>query len=159
MRGTAICLIGFFLVGWWGGTAQAEKGEIREAEVLGVTAEGPSGQPYVLLRDKGGKGVVQIFIGPFEAQAIAMALNKQIAPRPLTYDLMIAVLAALKVEVKGVYIIDLKENIYYATLHLQAQERELSFDSRPSDAIALALRAGAPIFVQSRLLKVPLSES
>jgi len=158
MRGKAIYLIGLFLIGSWSGSAEAVKEEMREAEVLGVTAERPPGQPYLLLREKGGEGIMEIFIGAFEAQAIVAALNKEVRPRPLTYDLMISVLRALKAEIKGIFILDLRENIYYAALRLQTREGELSFDSRPSDAIALALRAGAPIWVNARLLKEPLSE-
>ncbi|MDH7500634.1 MAG: DUF151 domain-containing protein, partial [candidate division NC10 bacterium] len=104
------------------------------------------------------KGILEIFIGPAEAQAIAIALNQQSPPRPLSYDLMLSILEALKVRVKGVFITDLRENIYYALLRLQAPAQELSFDSRPSDAIAMALRAGAPIWVETRLLKQPVSE-
>lgn len=147
----AICLL---MIG--GGAALGENGGLREMEVLGVTTEEPSRQPYVLLREKEGKGAIDIFIGPFEAQAIALALNEQTPNRPLTYDLMISALNALKVRVKRVSIIDLRENVYYALLHLQTQDEELSLDSRPSDAIALALRARAPILVHSRLLKDPL---
>jgi len=155
MKGAAMVLIAFCLIGSWDSFTRAEASEMREVEILGVAAEGPSKQPYILLREKGGKGIVEIFIGPAEAQAIAIALNKQVPPRPLSYDLMISVLKALKVQIKGVYIVDLRDNIYYALLSLRAPSEELSFDSRPSDAIAVGLRAGAPIWVERRLLKEP----
>jgi len=154
-----LVLVGFCWIGWWVSLPFAEASELREAEILGVAAEGPSKQPYLLLREKGGKGILEIFIGPAEAQAIAIALNQQPPPRPLSYDLMVSVLDALKVRVKGVFITDLRDNIYYALLSLQAPAQELSFDSRPSDAIAVALRAGAPIWVATRLLKQPVPQA
>ena len=163
-KGIVIVLLGF----WWtllGGSSArqalaqgAEKGQMREAEVLGVALEGTSHQPYVLLQEKGGRGVVEIFIGTSEAQSIALALNEQATPRPLTHDLMITVLSNLQVKVKGISIIDLRENTYYALLDLQSGTKELSLDCRPSDAIALALRAGAPIFVYTKLLREPPSK-
>jgi len=128
-------------------------------ELLGVAAEGALKQPYVVLREKGGQGVVEIFIGPAEAQAITMALNQQVPPRPLTHDLMISILRGLNVRLKEVLIHDLRENTYYAWLHLETGDgHELSLDSRPSDAIALALRAGTPILVHARLFRQPASE-
>lgn len=159
MRNAAICLWDVCLILWWCSPGWAGSEEAREVEVLGVAAEGASKQPYVVLREKGGQGVVEIFIGPAEAQAIAMALNKQVSPRPLTHDLMISILRGLNVRLKEAFIHDLRENTYYAWLHLQTgDDHELSLDSRPSDAIALALRAGAPIFVHVRLLKQAASE-
>jgi bifunctional DNase/RNase len=159
-----ITLLGFWWVALGGASAWVAsaqgvpKDQMREAEILGVALEGTSKQPYVLLREKDGKGVVEIFIGTSEAQSIALALNEQATPRPLTHDLMISILRELQVQVKGISIIDLRENTYYALLDLQSETKELSLDCRPSDAIALALRAGAPILVHTKLLKEPPSK-
>jgi bifunctional DNase/RNase len=162
MRNAAICLWVACLILWGcsSGWAGSEEVEVREVEILGVAAEGTSRQPYVVLREKGGPGVVEIFIGPAEAQAIALALNQQVTPRPLTHDLMISILRDLNVRLKEVLIHDLRENTYYAWLYLETGDgRELRLDSRPSDGIALALRAGAPIIVQGRLLKRAASKT
>jgi len=131
-----------------------------EVEVLGVGAEPLSQQPYVVMREKAGRGVVEMFIGTSEAQAIALALNRQTTPRPLTHDLMFSLMKALQARLRQVLIHDLKENTYYAQIWVQTREgEEIYLDSRPSDAIALALRAGAPIFVRPFLLKQPSSPS
>lgn len=121
-----------------------------EMEVLGVAQDPQSGQPLVLLRAKDDKRELQMFIGPFEAQSITLSLQGFRPPRPLTHDLMLSVLGKLKTNVRKVVITDLKENTYYALLHLDQGGAEVTVDSRPSDAIALALRAGAPIFVEER---------
>ncbi len=131
--------------------AEEPKG-LYEMEVLGVATDQESGQTTVLLRAKQGKQDLTLFIGPFEAQSIAVPLQ-QIKPlRPLTHDLALSFLSTFHSRLRRVIISDLKENTYYATLYLEVDGKELTLDSRPSDAIALALRAGVPIYANDKAL-------
>lgn len=132
------------------GDGAKAKPKTFEMEVLGVAQDPHSGQPVVLLRAKDDKRELTMFIGPFEAQSIALSLQGFRPPRPLTHDLMLSLVGKLKAKVKKVVITDLKENTYYALLHLDQGGAEVTVDSRPSDAIALALRAGVPIFAEER---------
>jgi uncharacterized protein len=129
-----------------GAETSAPRGPVYEMEVMGVQADPQSGAPMVFLRGKQDKRELGMFIGPFEAQAIAMPLQGVRPPRPHTHDLMLAALHRLKAKVKRVVITGLRDNTYFADLVLDVQGQELLLDSRPSDALALALREDAPIF-------------
>ncbi|MGH7411791.1 MAG: bifunctional nuclease family protein [Candidatus Methylomirabilis sp.] len=131
--------------------AEEPKG-LHEMEVLGVANDQETGQPTVLLRGKQGKQELTLFIGPFEAQGIAVPLQQIKPPRPLTHDLALSFLSTFHSRLRRVIISDLKENTYYATLYLEVDGKELTLDSRPSDAIALALRAGVPIYANDKAL-------
>jgi bifunctional DNase/RNase len=122
-----------------------QAGTTHEMEVMGVQADPQSGAPMVFLRGKQDKRELAMFIGPFEAQAIALPLQGVRPPRPYTHDLMLEALHRLKAKVKRVIITGIRENTYFASLVLDVQGQELVLDSRPSDAIALALREDAPI--------------
>ncbi len=121
-------------------------------EVLGVAATQGGDQTAVLLRSKGSKRELTLFVGPFEAQSIAAPLQQLRPPRPLTHDLTLSLLTALHSHLRRVIISDLRDNTYYATLHLEADGKEIAVDSRPSDAIGLALRAGVPIYANPKVL-------
>ncbi|MBI2461263.1 MAG: bifunctional nuclease family protein [Candidatus Rokubacteria bacterium] len=123
----------------------------QEAEVVGVVLDRQTQQPMVVLQGKRDKRHLAMVIGFFEANGIAIPLQGVTPPRPLTYDLLLTLLGNLKTSLKRVIITDLRDDIYYATLFLDAQGRELSVDSRPSDAIALALRARVPILIEDRV--------
>jgi bifunctional DNase/RNase len=120
--------------------------------------------PVVLLVDQGEAMALPIWIGQAEATAIAMELQGVKPPRPMTHDLLRTVLTELTVNVVRVIVTDVKDSTYYAEVHLASNGNNLVVDSRPSDAIALALRAEAPIFVsdkvaqQAIVLKKPLDE-
>ena len=134
-------------------TAPAEAPDsLHEMEVLGVASDQETGQPTVLLRGKQGKQELTLFIGPFEAQGIAVPLQQIKPPRPLTHDLALSFLSTFHSRLRRVIISDLKDNTYYATLYLEVDGKELTLDSRPSDAIALALRAGVPIYANDKAL-------
>ena len=120
-------------------------GTTYEMDVLGVQADPQSGAPMVLLRAKQDKRELVMFIGPFEAQAIALPLQGIRPPRPYTHDLMLDALHRLKARVKRIAITGLRENTYFAEVVLDVQGQELILDSRPSDAIALALRENVSI--------------
>ncbi|WP_344173704.1 bifunctional nuclease family protein [Pilimelia columellifera] len=115
---------------------------MRELSVVGVRVELPSNQPIVLLREVDGDRYLPIWIGAVEATAIAYEQQGVKPARPLTHDLMRDVLAAVKTPLKAVEIMELKDNVFYADLILGDNVR---VSARPSDSIALALRAGAPI--------------
>ena len=124
-----------------------------EMEVLGVKLELPSNIPVVMLRELSGTHrVLPIFIGPPEANAIAFALNREEPPRPLTHDLMCNILSELGVHLQRVVITDLQEGTFYADLHLEGAAGSTTVSARPSDGIALALRAGAPVLAAEAVL-------
>jgi hypothetical protein len=110
-----------------------------------------SGNPVVLLIDQKEERVLPIWIGPLEAHAIAVALEKVNLPRPLTHDLLKNVCDRLSAQVSQVIISDLLDNTFYAEVHLVLPKEEMILDARPSDAIALALRATSPVFLSDKL--------
>lgn len=126
-----------------------------EVYIAGLSLDPQTNQFVVLLREKPeGKRFLPIWIGPFEANAIAIALEKIDIGRPLTHDLMKNILDTLNVRVEKIFIHTLKENTFYATIYLSIDDNKvLEIDSRPSDAMALALRTGSPIFVDSKILE------
>jgi bifunctional DNase/RNase len=129
----------------WGGESPTSGAGVYEMEVMGVQADPQSGAPMVFLRGKQDKREIAMYIGPFEAQAIALPLQGIRPPRPYTHDLMLDALHRLKAKVKRIVVTALRENTYFATVVLDVQGQEVSLDSRPSDAIALALREEVPI--------------
>ena len=122
---------------------------MKRLEVIGVRVEMPSSQPIVLLRETGGDRYLPICIGAVEATSIAFAQQGVLPPRPLTHDLLKDLLLAVGSNLEQVEISEIKDGVFYATLKL-ANGVELS--ARPSDAIALALRTGSPIFGGEALL-------
>lgn len=120
----------------------------QAVEVVGVRVEMPSNAPIVLVRPIAGGAMLPIWIGPNEAAAIAMAQQSVVAPRPLTHDLFVATLEQLGTPLLSVRITRLEEGVFYAELVFESQ----SIDARPSDAIALALRAGVPILLADDVL-------
>ncbi len=106
----------------------------------------------VILRDEGGKKILPIWIGAAEGNSIALAMSNVKAARPITHDLISAIFDRIEVEIARVVISDLIENTFYASLYLLHDNEEHHIDSRPSDAIAIAIRAGSPIFVEEEVL-------
>jgi hypothetical protein len=131
---------------------------IVEAKVNGLILEHKSQQNIVVLRELDGQRILPIWIGPGEAQAIRRLLSEEPFPRPLTHDLLHLVVEGLKAKIARVVIADLRENTFYATVIVQRDGEILSIDARPSDSIAVALRARAPIFVNEKLLQPPPSQ-
>jgi bifunctional DNase/RNase len=123
----------------------------QEAEVTAVVLDPQTRQPVVLLQGKRDGRPLALAIGPFEANGIAIALQGIAPPRPLTHDLFLTVLGDLRATLKRIVVTDLRDDVYYAQLHLEAGGAPLTVDSRPSDAIALALRAKVPILVEDRV--------
>ncbi|KYH31108.1 bifunctional nuclease family protein [Neomoorella mulderi] len=113
--------------------------------------------PVVLLSDQEGTQVLPIWVGPFEAQAIALALQGILTPRPLTHDLLRSLCENLGVEVKKVLVQDIRDGTYYAELYLRQGDKEIVVDARPSDAIALALRTNAPLYITEKVAAYTLN--
>ncbi len=122
-------------------------------EIKGLLMDPVSNMPVVILRDTEKGHFLPIWVGLFEANAIALEMEKVATPRPMTHDLLKNVLAELDARVERVVINDLRENTFFARIHLARRDGNLSIDSRPSDAIALALRSQAEIFVEEEVLE------
>jgi len=129
-----------------------EKTEI-EVEIRNVGFDNALNAPVVVLQDHDRTVALPIWIGPAEAQAIAMQIEGVSPPRPMTHDLVKTILDGAGVEFQKVVIQDLRDSTYYARIYLRAGRQDLQIDSRPSDAIALAVRFHRPIFVATALLK------
>ena len=108
--------------------------------------------PVVILKDMEGKRHLPILIGPFEATAIALALEGTQVPRPLSHDLMKSIIEALKAKVNKIVIHDIQENTFFAKVVLESSLGPLEIDARPSDSIALALRTNSPIYVTDQII-------
>lgn len=124
-----------------------------EMRVSGIALDPFTNTPIVILKDLTGERVLPIWIGFMEASAIAMELEKTPRARPLTHDLMKTLLETLKFSVIRVEVTDLRNDTFYAEIRLQRGSEEHIVDSRPSDAIAIALRTGSPIFVRDEVLE------
>ncbi len=118
-----------------------------EMKVRGLTLDPLTNMALVILRDLDGKKALPIWIGTQEANAIALEIEQVSTPRPMTHDLIKNILAGIKASVTRIVVNDLKDQTFYATIFLSLQGQEIRVDARPSDAIAVALRAQAPIFV------------
>jgi bifunctional DNase/RNase len=119
--------------------------------VIAVMLDPRSGTPAVILQGKRDGRRLVMTIGPAEATGIAVPLQGVTPPRPLTHDLFLTVFGRLNVAVDRVVIHDLRDNIYYAVVHLRGGSGPMELDARPSDAIALAVRARAPVLVEDRV--------
>lgn len=109
--------------------------------------------PIVILKDSGGDAVLPIWVGIYEANAIALEIEKVSTPRPMTHDLIKNVLTGLDAQVKKVVVTELRDDTFFAVIWLEREGRIISVDSRPSDALAVALRLDCPIFVDDEVLK------
>jgi bifunctional DNase/RNase len=123
-----------------------------EMRVAGITLDPMTKMPIVILKDSSGENALPIWIGIAEASAIATQLEKIDLARPMTHDLLRNILNELDANLERVEVTDLKDNTYFAILHLKIGDQTLPVDSRPSDAIALALRTESPIFVHEEVL-------
>jgi bifunctional DNase/RNase len=125
---------------------------LTQVRVRGLMFD-PPGNYIVILRSEEGQEVLPIWIGKAEANAISLALESVELPRPLTHDLIKNALEAVTAKVISVVITDLRENTYFAKIHLSHHDAEITVDARPSDAIALALRSECPIFVAKEVFQ------
>ena len=124
-----------------------------EMKVRGLALDPVSNMPIIILRDEEEKRSLPIWVGIFEANAIALELEMIATPRPMTHDLIKNIVESVEAKIEKIVVNDLRENTFFALIHLRLGEEEITVDSRPSDAIALALRAGAPIFVEEDVVR------
>lgn len=123
-----------------------------EVDVINVAIDIKSKMPVIVLKEKYGDKTLPIWIGLFEAQAIALAMENIIPPRPLTHDLAKSLIEKLRGKVDRIVINDLRHNTFYAKILIKQNGESIQVDSRPSDAIALALRLKVPIFIEEAVL-------
>lgn len=124
-----------------------------EMKIRGLMMDPVTNMPIVILKDTSGDAVLPIWVGIYEANAIALEIEKVTTPRPMTHDLIKNVLVGLDTNVRKVVVNDLREDTFYAVIWLEREGRIISIDSRPSDALALALRLDCPIYVEEEVLK------
>lgn len=123
-----------------------------EMSIKGLMVDPVTNMPIVILRDSDGKRILPIWVGVFEANAIALQLENVSTPRPMTHDLLRNVIQDLNGDVQKIVVSDLKDNTFYAVLHVVVAGETVMIDARPSDAIALALRVRAPIFAEDAVI-------
>ena len=126
---------------------------MHEMHIYGVSFDIVGKQPIVLLKTADGNKFLPIWIGHSEAAAILMKLQGAETPRPMTHDLVTAMLTQLEARVTRITVTELRDNTFYASITIQQDGSEIEIDSRPSDAIALAVRAEAPIFADDRVIE------
>jgi bifunctional DNase/RNase len=131
---------------------------ITQMQVKGLMFDPYNNAYIVILRDEDQVDMLPIWVGKSEASSISLALESVDPPRPMTHDFMKAYLDAVNAKVISVVITDLSENTYFAKIHLTYEDSEYTVDSRPSDAIALALRSEAPIFANESVIRKQTSE-
>ena len=123
-----------------------------EMSIKGLMVDPISNMPIVILRDKEGAKTLPIWVGMFEANAIALQIENISTPRPMTHDLLRNVIHDLKASVQKIVVCDLQDSTFYALIYLTLNGEVVAIDARPSDAIALALRTRAPIFVEEAVI-------
>ena len=125
----------------------------REFKIKGLMMDPITNSPIVILQDVERNTLLPIWVGIFEANAIALQIERVDTPRPMTHDLLKNILSHFDAEVERIVVTELKDNTFYAVIHLQRGGQPMLIDSRPSDAIALALRTDAPIFVTEAVIQ------
>ena len=124
-----------------------------EMKIRGLMMDPVTNMPIVILKDVGGNSLLPIWVGVYEANAIALEIEKVSTPRPMTHDLIKTLLLGLNAWIRKVVVNDLKEDTFFAVIWIERNGELISVDSRPSDALALALRLDCPILVDDEVLK------
>lgn len=125
-----------------------------EMRIRGLMMDPVTNTPIVVLKDIEGESVLPIWVGVYEANAIALEIEKVTTPRPMTHDLIKNILTGFDAVVSKVVVTELKEDTFYAVIWAERNGQVISIDSRPSDALAIALRVDCPIFVDDEVLKI-----
>lgn len=128
-----------------------------EMKIRGLMMDPVTNMPIVILKDANGGQILPIWVGIYEANAIALEIEKVSTPRPMTHDLIKNVLLGLETGVRKVVVSELRDDTFYAVIWLERNGEIISVDSRPSDALALALRLDCPIYVEEQVLKTSKS--
>ena len=124
-----------------------------EMKIRGLVMDPVTNMPIVILKDVNGTAVLPIWVGIYEANAIALEIEKVTTPRPMTHDLLKNLLLGLETHVQKVVVSELRDDTFYALIWVERDGQMMSIDSRPSDALALALRVDCPIYVEDEVLK------
>lgn len=124
----------------------------REFKIKGLMMDPITNSPIVILQDVEKNTLLPIWVGIFEANAIALQIERIDTPRPMTHDLIKNILIQIEAQVEKIVVTELRDNTFYALIHLRLGQELLTIDSRPSDAIALALRTDSPIFVTEEVI-------
>lgn len=124
-----------------------------EMTIKGLMIDPITNMPIVILKDKDGNRILPIWVGIFEANAIALQIENVSTPRPMTHDLLRNILGDLKATVQKIVVCELRDNTFYAMIYLDRAGELMAVDSRPSDAIALALRTKSPIYVEESVVE------
>lgn len=124
-----------------------------EMKIRGLMVDPSTNMPIVLLKDPQTETLLPIWVGLYEANAIALEVEKTQTPRPLTHDLLRSAIDSLNAQVKRIVVTELKDDTFYAVVWMEQNGEIISLDARPSDALALALRADCPIFVEEEVLR------
>jgi uncharacterized protein len=132
---------------------EGSRGVEIEMAIKGLMVDPITNMPIIVLREVDGERVLPIWVGVFEANAIALQVENVQTPRPMTHDLLRSVIAELGAHVERIVVCELKENTFYASLHVRSTSGVHAIDARPSDAIALALRTGSRIFVEDSVIQ------
>ena len=130
---------------------QEERDEV-EVRIRGLMMDPVTSMPMIVLKDIAGDGVLPIWVGIFEANAIALEIEKTTTPRPMTHDLLRNVLRGFDTQVTRVVVSELRDDTFYAVIWLDRQGETMTLDARPSDALALAMRADCPIYVSRAVM-------
>jgi len=128
-----------------------------EMKVEGLTLDPLTNMPIIILKDSTGSKALPIWVGYFEANAIALEIEKITTPRPMTHDLLRNLIDTMKAKINHILVSELKDNTFYAVISLVYGGNTVSIDSRPSDAIALALRTKSPIYVEEKVIEAAKS--
>ena len=123
-----------------------------EMKIRGLMMDPVTNMPIVILKDVDGSAILPIWVGIYEANAIALEIEKVSTPRPMTHDLIKTLLSGLNTSVRKIVVNELKEDTFYAIIWLEKDGNLISVDSRPSDALAVALRLDCPIYVEDSVL-------
>ncbi|HEY2385276.1 MAG TPA: bifunctional nuclease family protein [Terriglobia bacterium] len=129
-----------------------------EMKIRGLMMDPITNMPIVILKEASGSGILPIWVGVYEANAIALEIEKVVTPRPMTHDLLKNVLVGLDACVRKIVVTNIKDDTFYAVIWLERDGTLISIDSRPSDALALALRIDCPIYVEDEVLKCSKSK-
>jgi uncharacterized protein len=124
-----------------------------EMNIKGLMIDPITNMPIIILRDQEGQRILPLWVGVFEANAIALQIENVQTPRPMTHDLLKNIIDDLSAHVERIVVTELKENTFYALIHLRKNGHSIEVDARPSDAIALALRTRSPIFVEEAVIQ------
>lgn len=130
-----------------------DNGSRVEMKVDGLTLDPVTNMPIIILKDLEGDRVLPIWVGIFEANAIALEIEKISTPRPMTHDLIKNILVGLDASINHIFVSELKDNTFYAVISVNIGGANVDIDSRPSDAIAVALRVNAPILVSTKVIE------